>query len=328
MKKMSIFLAISLVLTAHAMKRAQPDLEVAEQPFVLGNMPIEVKTHIMMMFAKSQTLQEAIDGLKQLINVNKEFHAVINGTQNTKHLIAMLVAKFGGKHESIARSLATSGAQEYVKKNTELLQAWRTVKSVDDALKLLERTKKDGSIDINYRDNQGDTALLVMVKRASLKDKNTLSNFLGGKIATTIVALLIQNHADVNITNGIYTPLMLALESGNIPMAENILHHTTQEFIDFRQEQGQGQTALMVALDTDNVEIIQELIKWGANVSITDSHGRTVIDHLRDNMQASLESDEEEDSDETRIREQILAVLEQAKIVQEKGNTSQTAEKE
>src|SRR5262245_58299811 len=111
MKKLSILLGISLVLTAHAMKRAQPEVEMADQAFRLGNMPTEVKTHVMMMFAKSQTLQEAIDGLRQLTLVNNAFHDVISDVKNTKHLIALLVAKFGGYHENVARLLATSGAQ-------------------------------------------------------------------------------------------------------------------------------------------------------------------------------------------------------------------------
>lgn len=110
-----------------------------------------MKAYIITIVASSSTLEEAVAAIRSQAELNKDFNSVINDLRVTKKIINVLVDKFGGYHEVVARSLGTPDAKEYVEINNTSLDrlAWGN-KPLQDIEKYLA-----SGADINYIDKHG-----------------------------------------------------------------------------------------------------------------------------------------------------------------------------
>jgi len=355
MKKMIFFLVLSLMLTSHAMKRGEPDQEPVQDPTIplinpstaegyLSGMPAEIKVHIMMMFSKAQTLREAAQALSQLAQVNKEYNAVINNAQNTKNLIAMLVAKFGGTREDIARAVKTSGAQRYLEANIDDFSSlrWSNVRGVEDAKQLFENAyfdvHYDNSFQGNLLRNTIDRTLMLPFEPHSLSQG----------IAYHLVNFLIERGANVNTTMAAgktdpMTFLIYAIRTRNLVIARTIMNHMDPALINFRSPLT-GKTALIYEVsgadllglhekELGALGSMKELVDKGADVSIKDETGQTAIDYARKDVVALDAEEDTEDEALLYAKDQaalILKYLEEAQAKQEaeKNAAQKGAEKE
>jgi ankyrin repeat protein len=92
-----------------------------------------------------------------------------------------------------------------------------------------------------------------------------------------LVRLLLRHGADANRMNeGGEAPLMLACRGGHLAVAQMLLPHMRAEVLQAENEH--GLTALHGAADGGNEEVVDYLIKNGAQVHIKDyKHGRTPL---------------------------------------------------
>ncbi|MFB3895812.1 MAG: ankyrin repeat domain-containing protein [bacterium] len=143
--------------------------------------------------------------------------------------------------------------------------------------------------DINAKDQQGRTALMLAAKKG---DFNQVQKLIRKKAAvnvwdnrgwtplmfaipdTTIMNLLIQKQADINaMTRTQETPLMLAVVHGDIPAVELLLDNKANPDV---QDQ-YGRTALYRAIVFGYTDIIQRLIEKNANVNLRTTAGETPL---------------------------------------------------
>ncbi len=89
-----------------------------------------------------------------------------------------------------------------------------------------------------------------------------------------MIAALLLAGADVNARHETFTALLRASSKGNTNSVKLLL---AQPGIKVDESNLDGVTALMTAVDHGHVEIIDMLLKAGANVSMTNKHGDTAI---------------------------------------------------
>jgi len=115
---------------------------------------------------------------------------------------------------------------------------------------------------------------------------------------TNTALLLIHRHAKLNVAdNSGFTPLHVSALRGSVEVLELLLKHkadcnqgtTSGKFVplfgdawpegaEVRQLAAGGNTALHLAAMTGQTNVIAALLKWGASVNATNSHGMTPLD--------------------------------------------------
>ena len=101
-----------------------------------------------------------------------------------------------------------------------------------------------------------------------------------------MVKLLLDNGAKVDFTTGDgYTSLMDAAFSGNLEIAKALIEHganinATTDII--------HSTALILAVEGNQVEMVKYLIKNGANVNIKKNNGKTALKYAEENKNAAI----------------------------------------
>ena len=92
------------------------------------------------------------------------------------------------------------------------------------------------------------------------------------EVSGTMVAALLLAGADVNSRYDSFTALFWASSRGNKDSVKLLL---AQPGIKLDLINNDGDTALMTAVEHTNAEIVEMLVKAGANVSVTNKHGET-----------------------------------------------------
>ncbi len=126
-------------------------------------------------------------------------------------------------------------------------------------LKIAELLLENGA-DVNERDNEGYTALMVAVDADNLK----------------MVEFLLEKDAAVGERDWFgYTALMLAAKEGHLKIAELLLASDA----DVNIKNNSGETALVLAVSWENSGIAKLLLKRGADVDKQDKNGWTALMH-------------------------------------------------
>ena len=130
--------------------------------------------------------------------------------------------------------------------------------------------------DVNNANYKGDTALMVACDKGY----------------ENICRLLIDVGADVNkVSHKGYTALILAVERGNENICrlllekgaacskgyENICRFLLEKGADVNKVDKNGRTALIEAIDNDNINVCRLLLEKGADVNQADYYGRTAL---------------------------------------------------
>lgn len=127
-----------------------------------------------------------------------------------------------------------------------------------------------GNIDVNYKDNPGNTTPLMY------------SIGIGN---TDVVKMIIDAGADVNaLSDNSVSPLMGAVIEDNTEIVELLLIRGANPNI----QNINGGTALHIAALRGNIAIVQLLIDHGADVKIKTKNGNTAFDIAKKNNHKEL----------------------------------------
>lgn len=118
-------------------------------------------------------------------------------------------------------------------------------------------------IDVNDRDAQGNTPLIIAVKN-------------GQKVAANF---LLEKDADVNVQNKTgNTALIAACLSGNEVETDMLIEHHANPNI----QNASGVTALMAAVRSGSTEVVKHLLASGADASLSDHQHKSAVDYAKD----------------------------------------------
>jgi len=139
--------------------------------------------------------------------------------------------------------------------------------------------------DVNATNKDGDTPLDV----ALTLDNNEVRQAIYEKVNKTNVMLeaikndkpvmlkyLLEQGADVNATNG-HTPLHIAVEYENLDMVQLLLNKNAN----INATNKDGDTPLHIAVENENLDMIPLLLEKGANVNAENKDGYTPL-HIAD----------------------------------------------
>jgi len=99
------------------------------------------------------------------------------------------------------------------------------------------------------------------------------------------VALYLSDKvSNINYNSGMGTALMAAIMSRNITIIEKLIAKKA----DLDQKDIQGKTALIYAAFNNSTEIVQLLIKAGADKKLADKENRTALDYAKFNKNTPL----------------------------------------
>jgi len=137
---------------------------------------------------------------------------------------------------------------------TEFISALKA----DDTKKLNNILKYVNETNINNKNDEGDTLLLIATQHGNEK----------------IVSILLKMGANVNCKNNKKdTPLLIATERDNKQIVSILL----EKKANVNCKNNQGNTPLLFAIENDNIEILENLINYGADVNLQDWNYETPL---------------------------------------------------
>ena len=170
---------------------------------------------------------------------------------------------------------------------------------VDDALQSINvddvRGISDGlrrGLDVNYADTDGNTLLMLVARDGSVKATELLLN-AGAKVYPSnvfgetalmlatyaghepVADMLLAKGADVNANPGGWTPLHYAAFAGYIRLANKFISLVSVVDVKTLNQL----TPLMVAAMNGHLEIVQTLLKNGADPTLRDANNLSAYDH-------------------------------------------------
>ena len=169
---------------------------------------------------------------------------------------------------NIVRALLDSGMDvNLIIKGDFLLFIAAAEASVNVVKLLIER-----GADVNKKNDQGDTSLLIACNAEFAGNDEQIANLV------TVVNDLIEADANPNIVDVLgNSPLMIACRTGLTAVAILLADY---DDVDVNLKNNEGNTALIIAAEKGNVDIVRELVSAGvnANKNIKNNAGKTAYD--------------------------------------------------
>lgn len=181
--------------------------------------------------------------------VNRALAAKIDVMAKDKKGLRALNYAMAGRNKKIIKKLG-----QYEIKPYDFTLAVETGDAVKARILLRQ------GIDPNLKNEAGEPPLFVAIRN---NDRIMLK-------------LLLEYNADVNFRNKKnYTILMYCLDSGKIKLAQELLKGGASA--DFNFQYKEGKTALMIAIISKERRFINSVIKFKQNVNIQDDYGNTAL---------------------------------------------------
>lgn len=119
----------------------------------------------------------------------------------------------------------------------------------------------------------------------AVNDKRSTPLILAAYLGNTEVALFLAERVkDINYNGGYGTAVMAAVMSGNVPILEKLV--ALKANLDLSDSH--GKTALIYAVFFNKAEIAKLLIKAGANRTLKDTDGKSALDFANFNKNTEL----------------------------------------
>jgi uncharacterized protein len=119
----------------------------------------------------------------------------------------------------------------------------------------------------------------------SIDERKSSPLLLASYRGNEAVALFLADKVkDVNYNSGMGTALMAAVMSGNITIIQKLISVK----VDLNQADTSGKTALIYATFFNKNDIVKLLIQAGATINLKDSDGRTALDYASFNKNTEL----------------------------------------
>lgn len=170
---------------------------------------------------------------------------------------------------NIIRALLDSGMDVNLDINGDSLLFIAAAEASVNAVKLLiER-----GADVNKKNEQGDTPLLVACNASFVGNDDQIAN-----LVTVVHDLIEEGEANPNIVDILgNSPLMVACKTGLTAVAILLVDY---DDVDVNLKNNEGNTALIIASEKGNVDIVRELVSAGVNAdkTITNNAGKTAYD--------------------------------------------------
>ena len=129
---------------------------------------------------------------------------------------------------------------------------------------------KERNIDINVQDSNGDTPLHEACVRGEDEIVELLLKFKPHGAEDKVKIQLVKNHLGL-------TPFHLACREGHRYIAERLLTFAEQPSLLVKEEDKEGATALHVACQKDQHEIVEFLLEKKAEISARKNDGMTPV---------------------------------------------------
>jgi ankyrin repeat protein len=174
-----------------------------------------------------------------------------------------LAARWG--HAELVSFMLSKGVQPNIQDKNGMTPLMTAIDRhhMDVVQMLLEHLGEQG---LEERDEKGRTALHLAAECRSLDEE----------ARTQLVAELLKKGAQVNVKDkdGM-TPLMMTIKARRMEMAVMLLEHMEGEGLEAKDEQ--GRTAMHVAAQWGQAELVAVLVSKGAQVDVKDKDGNTPL---------------------------------------------------
>ena len=119
----------------------------------------------------------------------------------------------------------------------------------------------------------------------TVDDRKSSPLILASYRGNEAVALFLADKVkDLNYNSGMGTALMAAVMSGNIAVIQKLISAK----VDLNQADNSGKTALIYATFFNKNDIVKMLVQAGANKALKDSDGRNALDYANFNKNTEL----------------------------------------
>lgn len=258
----------------------------------------------------------------------------------------------GGKDQSVLvylRAVGIKMLEQPAAEDIHLLSEYINTNNLPKLKEYLDFHSSQSTSDlINFHDHENDTPLMKACVHGNVDiEKELIFNGAGINLSSLgitplikaiwynrseTVSYLIELGANVNqciegLISSNYSPLMVAVELNRLDILRILLN--AQANINF-QEGHEGWTALMVAAYVGNIDIVRNLLVYGADTMLNDFKKRTALDIAKERRQLEVvelllwgpEHDPHE-RDEDDIRMEIGMRKESHSLREDKKDVSQ-----
>lgn len=242
-----------------------------------SDLPVEVQTNIIQLFAKSctdTTLKEAGKTINALAQTNTLLNNVINDPYFNLQLIKNRARQFNSSDATAAKALQTKTSKERLVIQLALkkiIKEFLEEQENNDILRRMNQLRDQGvDFDFTYRWNKESKEYASPLMKAIEHDNKFLINYL------------LNNNANINQAgfNG-----KVALMYAHDPKIITLLAEKPN--LNINQQDASGNTALLRAIlnyfpedeehRNQNIAIIQTLLDKGANPTIANNNGETPL---------------------------------------------------
>ncbi len=226
----------------------------------------------------------------EVIKTLLKYNADINAKDDLECSPLMLAVRYNENPEIIEVLLENEADVNVKSENGKTALMYAANRYNDENNKIVELLLRYGA-NVNAKDNNGRTPLLYALMKKYTKIAKTLINkgasvdakdtngvtalHIASGLTPEMFRMVIERSADVDAQmspDGI-TPLMFATLVKNPEIVEMLLKHGANTEI----KDNNGETALIYAIKQNSEEIIEMLIKSGANVNAKSSTGNSLL---------------------------------------------------
>ena len=133
---------------------------------------------------------------------------------------------------------------------------------------------------IDVTDSDGNTALHRAIK-SGFRSSRYSQEVAASNNSKSVINVLLEKKANVNIANGSgQTPLSAACHAQNVEIVDMLLKRGADPNLRaFCDVSSEHEFPLLVAANNDESKVVELLLKHGANINVTDKKGNTALHH-------------------------------------------------